>query len=74
VGGGLVPEQGKTGVIGRRKGEGLLGEDGEDGGVRGGDGVEQVDCGVANCIVTVDIEELAGRTVEAVELMACRRR
>ncbi len=44
VGGGLVPERGETGVIGGRKDEGLLGEDGEDGGgVRGDDGVEQVD-------------------------------
>ena len=67
VGGGLVPERGETGVIGGRKDEGLLGEDGEDGGVRGGDGVEQVDGGIANGIVAVDVEELTGRTVEAVE-------
>jgi hypothetical protein len=67
VGGGLVPERGETGIIGGRKDEGLLGEDGEDGGVRGGDGVEQVDGGIANGIVAVDIEELTGRTVEAVE-------
>ncbi len=68
VGGGLVPERGETGVIGGRKDEGLLGEAGEDGSVRGGDGVEQVDGGIANgIIVAVDIEELTGRTVEAVE-------
>ena len=35
--------------------------------MRGDDGVEQVDCGVANGIVAVDIEKLTGRTVEAVE-------
>ena len=65
--GGLVPERGETGVVGRKKDKGLLGEDGEDGGVRGDDGVEQVDGGVANSIVAVDIEKLTGRTVEAVE-------
>ena len=68
VSGGLVPERGETGgAIGGRKDEGLLVEDGEDGGVRGDDGVEQVDCGVANGIVAVDVEKLTGRTVEAVE-------
>ena len=67
VGGGIVPERRETGVIGGRKDEGLLGEDGEDGGVRGDDGVEQVDGGVANGIVAVNIEKLTGRTVEAVE-------
>ena len=67
VGGGLVPERGETGVVGGRKDEGLLGEDGEDGGVRGGDGVEQVDGGIANGIVAVDVEKLTGRTVEAVK-------
>ena len=67
VSGGIVPEREETGVVGGRKDEGLLGEDGEDGGVRGDDGVEQVDGGVANSIVAVDIEKLTGRTVEAVE-------
>ena len=65
--GGIVPEREEIGVVGGRKDEGLLGEDGEDGGVRRGDGVEQVDGGIANGIVAVDIEKLAGRTVEAVE-------
>jgi hypothetical protein len=67
VSGGLVPERGKSGVIGGRKDEGLLGGDGEDGGVRGSDGVEQVDGGIANGVVAVDVEELNGRAVEAVE-------
>jgi hypothetical protein len=67
VGGGLVPERGETGVIVGRKDEGLLGEDGEDGGVRRSDGVEQVDGGIANGVVAVDDEELAGRAVKAVE-------
>ena len=68
MGGCLVPERRETaGVIGGRKDEGLLGEDGEDGGVRGDDGVEQVDGGVANGIVAVDVEKLTGRTVEAVK-------
>jgi hypothetical protein len=43
--------------------------DGEDGGVRGSDGVEQVDGGIANGVVAVDVEELTGRAVKA-----CRRR
>ena len=67
VSGGLVRERGETGVIGGRKEEGLLGEDGEDGGVRGSDGVEQVDGGIANGVVAVDVEELTGRSVEAVK-------
>ena len=67
VSGGLVPERGETGVIGGRKDEGLLVEDGEDGGVRGSDEVEQVDGGITNGVVVVDIEELTGRAVEAVE-------
>ena len=67
VSGGVVPERGETGVVGGRKDKGLLGEDREDGGVRGSDGVEQVGGGIENGIVAVDIEELAGRTVEAVE-------
>ncbi len=52
---------GETGVVGGRKDEGLFGEDGEDGGVRGSDGVEQVDGGIANDIMAVDMEELTGR-------------
>ncbi len=56
VSGGVVPERGKTGVVGGRKDEGLLGEDGEDGGVRGSDRVEKVDGGIANGIVAVDVK------------------
>ena len=51
--GGIVQEREETGVVGGRKDEGLLGEDGEDGGVRGSDGVEQVDGGIANGVVAV---------------------
>ncbi len=51
VSGGVVPERGETGVVGGRKDEGLLWEYEEDGGVRGGDGVEQVDGDIANGIV-----------------------
>ena len=67
VSGGVVPERGEAGVVGGRKDKGLLGEDRDDGGVRGSDGVEQVNGGIANGIVAVDIEELTGRIVEAVE-------
>ena len=67
VSGGVVPERGETGVVGGRKDEGLFGEDGEDGGVRGSDGVEQIDGGIANGVVAVDVEELTGRAVKAVE-------
>ena len=35
--------------------------------MRGSDGVEQVDGGIANGIVAVDVEELAGRVVKAVK-------
>jgi hypothetical protein len=35
--------------------------------VRGSDGVEQVDGGIANDIVAVDLEELTGRAVKAVK-------
>ncbi len=45
--GGVVPERGETVVVGGRKDKGLLGEDREDGGVRGSDGVEQVNGGIA---------------------------
>ncbi len=65
--GSIVPERGETGVVGGKKDEGLLGEDGEDGDVRGSDGVEQVDGGIANGIVAVDVEELTGRAVTAVK-------
>ena len=34
--------------------------------MRGSDGVEQVDSGIANGIVAVDLEELTGRAVKAV--------
>jgi hypothetical protein len=67
VSGGIVPERGETGVVGGRKDKGLLREDGEDGGVRGSDGVEQGDGGIANGIVAVDVEELTGRVVKAVK-------
>ena len=60
VGGGFIPERWETGIVGGRENEGLLGKDGEDGGVRGGDGVEQVDGGVADGIVAVNVEELTG--------------
>jgi hypothetical protein len=63
----VLPERWETGVVGGREDEGLLGKDGEDGGVRGGDGVEQVDGGVADGIVAVNVEELTGGAVEAVE-------
>ena len=63
VSGGVVPERGKTGVVGGRKDEGLFG----DGGVRRSDGVEQVDDGIANGIVAVGVEELTGRAVKAVK-------
>ncbi len=65
--GGIVPERGETGVVGGRKDEGLLREDGEDGGVRGSDGVEQVNGGIANGVVAVDVKESTGRAVEAVK-------
>ncbi len=67
VSGSVVPKRGETGVVGGRKDEGLLGEDGEDGGVRGSDGVEQVDGGIANGIVAVDAKKLTGRAVKAVK-------
>ena len=68
VSGGVVPERGETGVVGGRKDKGLLGEDREDGGVRRSDGVEQeVDGGIANGIVAMDVEELTGRAVKAVK-------
>ena len=35
--------------------------------MRGSDGVEQVDGGIANGVVAVDVEELTGRAVKAVE-------
>ena len=35
--------------------------------MRGSDGVEQVDGGIANGVVAMDVEELTGRAVEAVE-------
>jgi hypothetical protein len=59
--------EGETGVVGGRKDKGLLGEDREDGGVRRSDGVEQVDGGIANGIVAVDVEELTGRAVKAMK-------
>ncbi len=65
VSGGIVSERGETGVVGERKDEGLLGEDVEDGGVRGNDGVEQVDGGIANGIVAVDVKKRTGRAVKA---------
>ena len=67
VSGGVVPERGEAGVVGGRKDKGLLGEDRDDGGVRRSDGVEQVDGGIANGIVAVDVEELTGRAVKAVK-------
>ena len=67
VSGGVVPERGEAGVVGGRKDKGLLGEDRDDGGVRGSDGVEQVNGGIANGIVAVDVEELTGRAVKAVK-------
>jgi hypothetical protein len=67
VSGGVVPERGETGVVGGRKDKGLLGEDREDGGVRRSDGVEQVDGGIANGIMAVDVEKLTGRAVKAVK-------
>jgi hypothetical protein len=67
VSGGVVPERGEAGVVGGRKDEVLLGEDGEDGGVRGSDGVEKVDGGIANGIVAVDVKKLTGRAVKAVK-------
>ncbi len=67
VSGDIVPERGETGVVGGRKDKGLLGEDREDGGVRRSDGVEQVDGGIANGIVVVDVEELTGRAIKAVK-------
>jgi hypothetical protein len=47
--------------------EGLLGGDGEDEGVKGSDRVQQVDGGIADSVVAVDVEKLTGRAVEAVE-------
>ncbi len=35
--------------------------------MRGSDGVEQVDGGIANSVVAVDVEELSGRVVKAVK-------
>jgi hypothetical protein len=67
VSGGVVPERGEAGVVGGRKDKGLLGEDRDDGGVRRSDGVEQVDGGIANGIVAVDVEELTGRAFKAVK-------
>ena len=67
MGGGFIPERWETGIVGGRENEGLLGKDGEDGGVRGDDGVEQVDGGVADGIVAVNVEELTGGAVEAVK-------
>jgi hypothetical protein len=67
VSGGVIPEREETVVVGGRKDKGLLGENRDDGGVRRSDGVEQVDGGIANGIVAVDVEELTGRTVKAVK-------
>jgi hypothetical protein len=62
-----------NGIIGGRKDEGLLGEDGEDGGVTGSDGTEQVaGGGIANGVVAIDVEELTGRAVEAGHLKVVR--
>ena len=52
----FVAEFGDAGVIGWREYEGLLGEDWEDGGVGGGDGVEHVDgCIQHSMVVAVDV-------------------
>ena len=70
VSGSIVPERGETSVVGGRMDEGLLREGGEDGGVRGSDGVEQVDGSIANgVVVAVDIEELTQGSG-----VACRQR
>ncbi len=57
VSGGVVPERGETGVVGG----------GRNGGVRRSDSVAQVDGGIANGIVAVDVEELTGRAAKTVK-------
>jgi hypothetical protein len=65
-----VRERGETGVVGGRKDEGLLEEDGEDGGVRGSDGGRwwhrEWHCG-GGC------EKIDWKSSQGSE-MACRRR